>query len=59
VNVRDVIEAALACKACIDYHTPALSGRPYPIGPRIVRRFERAQADGYTDGYEDIGKGDK
>lgn len=36
-------------------HTPALSGRPYPIAPRIVRRW-REQADGYSDGYED-GKG--
>jgi hypothetical protein len=30
-------------------HTPALSGRPYPIAPRIVKRFVREQADGWTD----------
>jgi hypothetical protein len=58
VDVRDPLEAALACEACLRHHCPALSGRPYPIpGPRIVKRFVREQADGYTDGYEDTGKG--
>lgn len=58
VNASDPLEAALACQVCINAHTPALSGRPYPIGPHIVRRFVREQADGYTDGYaDDNGKG--
>lgn len=49
VNASDPVEAALACQVCLNAHTPALSGRPYPITPRIVRRFVREQADGYTD----------
>jgi hypothetical protein len=56
VDVTDVIEAALACDACLRLHCPALSGRPYPISPRIVRRFVREQADGYTDS-DDAGSG--
>ena len=48
VNVVDPMEAALACQVCINLHTPALSGRPYPIAPRIVKRW-REQADGWTD----------
>lgn len=49
VDVGDVLEAVLACGACLNEHTPALSGRPYPIAPRIVRRFAKEQADGWTD----------
>jgi hypothetical protein len=49
VNVADVVEAALACQICLRLHTPALSGRPTPFAPRIVKRFVREQADGWTD----------
>jgi hypothetical protein len=49
VDPADVLEAVLACQVCLNLHTPALSGRPYPIGPRIVRRYVREQADGWTD----------
>jgi hypothetical protein len=49
VDVGDVLEAVLACKVCIDQHCGVLSGRPYPIAPRIVKRFVREQADGWTD----------
>src|SRR4051812_23774221 len=54
VDVGDAIEAALACRVCINHHAPALSGRPYPITPR---RFVREQADGYTD--SDDGRGNQ
>lgn len=43
VDVADVLEAVLACVVCLNLHTPALSGRPYPIAPRIVRRYVREQ----------------
>ena len=50
VDATDVLEAALACEACLRFHCPALSGRPYPIlGPRIVKRYVAEQADGWTD----------
>lgn len=45
VDVADVLEAIMACVACLNAHTPALSGRPYPIVPREPRE----QADGWTD----------
>jgi hypothetical protein len=48
VDVADVLEAILACVVCLNQHTPALSGRPYPIAPRIVKRW-REQADGWVD----------
>ena len=47
-DVRDPIEAAVACKRCINYHTPALLD-----GPRIVA----PQADGWIDTYDDRGEG--
>jgi hypothetical protein len=46
VDVGDVLEAALACRLCLDIHTPALSGRP--LSPRIVKRW-LGQADGWVD----------
>lgn len=49
VNTRDPIEAALACKACLKYHTPALSGPPPALRPQPRR--ERAEyIDDQADG---------
>jgi hypothetical protein len=45
VHPADPLEAAMACKKCIDAHTPALSGPPPPLRPPPFR----AQADGWTD----------
>lgn len=59
VDPTDVLEAALACRVCIDQHTPALSGRPYPIAPRIVRRFVREEVSEYTKGDDQADGGGK
>jgi hypothetical protein len=49
VDVGDALEAVLARQVCLNLHTPALSGRPTPFAPRIVKRWTREQADGWTD----------
>jgi hypothetical protein len=49
VNAADPIEAALACRVCLDRHTPALSGPPPALRPQPRRErteYRDDQADG-------------
>jgi hypothetical protein len=49
VNASDPLEAVLACRVCLNAHTPALAGPPPPMRPQPRR--ERAEyLDDQADG---------